>query len=160
MSVNHLDSGLLHIRRIVRVGLKGRTHQAPEPVPVMLRIGRGVNTHKPTTGLYTALEGQLLLIIKDIAPGVHKHHRCHFLQLFISKHTGVFRRHRGQAPLLHQLCQRLDARWNRIVSPAGTLDRKSTRLNSSHVASSYAVFGLTTKKRAAETTHAEPDTDD
>src|SRR5690625_2779060 len=51
MSVNRVDSGLLHIRRIVRVGLKGRTHQAPEPVPVMLRIGRGVNTHKPTTGL-------------------------------------------------------------------------------------------------------------
>src|SRR5439155_7333263 len=33
-----------------------------------------------------------------------------------------------------------------VVTPAGNLDRKSTRLNSSHVATSYAVFCLKKKQ--------------
>src|SRR5690625_6292120 len=42
------------------------------------------------------------------------------------------------------------ARWSRLRSDRvrGTGDRKSTRLNSSHVAISYAVFCLKKKKRA------------
>src|SRR5579885_3794922 len=37
------------------------------------------------------------------------------------------------------------------LSPAGTADRKSTRLNSSHVSISYAVFCLKKKKKKIQT---------
>src|SRR2546430_5981317 len=36
---------------------------------------------------------------------------------------------------------------NAVASPAGTADRKSTRLNSSHSQNSYAVFFLKKKKK-------------
>src|SRR5947208_7322630 len=39
--------------------------------------------------------------------------------------------------------------WHRIVGPVG-LDRKSTRLNSSHQIISYAVFCLKKKKKKVE----------
>src|SRR5437660_4943644 len=41
------------------------------------------------------------------------------------------------------------------ASMPASLDRKSTRLNSSHVANSYAVFCLK-KKRGSRTTHSLP----
>src|SRR5690625_5668359 len=40
-----------------------------------------------------------------------------------------------------------ELRWRIIKGVAGILDRKSTRLNSSHVAISYAVFCLKKKRR-------------
>src|SRR6266508_6253524 len=44
-----------------------------------------------------------------------------------------------------------------VVKPAreGSSDRKSTRLNSSHVAISYAVFCLKKKKKNSEASHRE-----
>src|SRR5215510_4027949 len=59
-------------------------------------------------------------------------------------YTTLFRsrvRARGHDPL-HERCR---------VSPARSRDRKSTRLNSSHVAISYAVFCLKKKKHYAPT---------
>src|SRR5437660_12802528 len=40
-------------------------------------------------------------------------------------------------------------RWNTLATVRERVDRKSTRLNSSHVAISYAVFCLKKKKRTA-----------
>src|SRR5262245_64121291 len=41
----------------------------------------------------------------------------------------------------------LTSRWRRIAAPASRTDRKSTRLNSSHLGISYAVFCLKKKKK-------------
>src|SRR5579864_9743925 len=38
------------------------------------------------------------------------------------------------------------AEWHGSANPAGSIDRKSTRLNSSHMSISYAVFCLKKKK--------------
>src|SRR5690349_23824417 len=46
----------------------------------------------------------------------------------------------------HGLAPRSDLLWNRRIGP-GEPDRKSTRLNSSHVEISYAVFCLKKKKQ-------------
>src|SRR3989442_4876919 len=43
--------------------------------------------------------------------------------------------------------------------PSATRDRKSTRLNSSHVRISYAVFCLKKKKKAVRADHAEHDSE-
>src|SRR5438874_5232853 len=42
---------------------------------------------------------------------------------------------------------------DRFARPPGIVDRKSTRLNSSHVESSYAVFCLKKKNKTAYITH-------
>src|SRR5947209_11089697 len=42
---------------------------------------------------------------------------------------------------------RFGAGWPKIIGPDGVLDRKSTRLNSSHANISYAVFCLKKKKQ-------------
>src|SRR5437773_4057356 len=61
---------------------------------------------------------------------------------------------------LFEIANDLDmrARWNVSLgeSDAGTLpaDRKSTRLNSSHITISYAVFCLKKKKKARGGTHS------
>src|SRR5437870_10843275 len=47
-----------------------------------------------------------------------------------------------------------------LVRPAGGLDRKSTRLNSSHVAISYAVFCLKKKKKKPHNKQQEQQIDD
>src|SRR5690625_6689466 len=44
---------------------------------------------------------------------------------------------------------------NVAETEAGNVDRKSTRLNSSHVASSYAVFCLKKKRTAAIRPHSD-----
>src|SRR5439155_21509204 len=46
--------------------------------------------------------------------------------------------------------RRLAANWDSICVPAAGQDRKSTRLNSSHVAISYAVFCLKKKKKTLD----------
>src|SRR5256885_12847334 len=45
----------------------------------------------------------------------------------------------------------LAATMTAIVLPTGTTDRKSTRLNSSHLVISYAVFCLKKKKKTEDT---------
>src|SRR5439155_25479808 len=60
---------------------------------------------------------------------------------------------RGSEQRVHVSWQQLSSRTSRGhkkgPSPAPPLDRKSTRLNSSHVAISYAVFCLKKKTRTA-----------
>src|SRR5258705_2712267 len=43
--------------------------------------------------------------------------------------------------------ERIAAAWDALVAPKTSIDRKSTRLNSSHLGISYAVFCLKKKKR-------------
>src|SRR5277367_6993340 len=53
------------------------------------------------------------------------------------------------------LHHQLPRRWRRDEQ-AGALDRKSTRLNSSHITSSYAVFCLKKKKKThSKSTHKQ-----
>src|SRR5438132_1923325 len=54
---------------------------------------------------------------------------------------------RRQATIAHTaIGSRPDCLWIPTTVPAGTTDRKSTRLNSSHTVISYAVFCLKKKK--------------
>src|SRR5207249_5539756 len=60
----------------------------------------------------------------------------------LARRAGSFRAlRRGRYVLRHRPGRR------RVVGPGHGLDRKSTRLNSSHVSISYAVFCLKKKKR-------------
>src|SRR3970282_2708066 len=51
---------------------------------------------------------------------------------------------------------RLPSRWERIIQVSRRRDRKSTRLNSSHITISYAVFCLK-KKKNMMTVHRQQD---
>src|SRR5690625_6132253 len=53
--------------------------------------------------------------------------------------------------------QRTRAAGGRVIAVGTTVDRKSTRLNSSHVAISYAVFCLTKKKMTEKEGDPRPD---
>src|SRR5256885_10238430 len=53
----------------------------------------------------------------------------------------------------HGLAERLEALARRAVYDAQRIDRKSTRLNSSHLVISYAVFCLKKKKTYERRTH-------
>src|SRR5258708_11737016 len=62
-------------------------------------------------------------------------------------YTTLFRSHLGAALFDRRLAVRVDDRVrNRLVLDDAPVDRKSTRLNSSHQIISYAVFCLKKKK--------------
>src|SRR5256885_4340953 len=79
-------------------------------------------------------------------------------------YTTLFRSHRAQRPFLSQLeVSGIEEQLHRKVLPVnvdptpeigeacGQEDRKSTRLNSSHLVISYAVFCLKKKKKTSNT---------
>src|SRR6266702_2709216 len=67
-------------------------------------------------------------------------------------YTTLFRSRRGRAPSLAS-CSQPSAPDS--LPPAAERDRKSTRLNSSHVATSYAVFRLKKKNGETERLHQD-----
>src|SRR5207248_9009064 len=84
-----------------------------------------------TTDIYTLSLHDALPILIPIMRDAHHEHR-----------------HRGRRRLGHRdgSGERLGSRDRRSADPGSQADRKSTRLNSSHRTSSYAVFCLKKKK--------------
>src|SRR5256885_7339308 len=75
--------------------------------------------------------------------------QTHFGRTRMALQAFAMRQHRGDAAQgLGALLADLDE--------AGSLDRKSTRLNSSHLVISYAVFCLKKKKRSSTTSSTFP----
>src|SRR3989442_6126988 len=67
-------------------------------------------------------------------------------------YTTLFRSHQREQPVMH-VAGRVPSAGERAVRRMGLGDRKSTRLNSSHVRISYAVFCL--KKKSIQERRAE-----
>src|SRR5947209_16358824 len=66
----------------------------------------------------------------------------------------IHRRRGDETLVFKHLQRRIDRAGARRIEPAGTtLDRKSTRLNSSHANISYAVFCLKKKKKQIRIIH-------
>src|SRR2546422_2072763 len=73
-------------------------------------------------------------------------------------YTTLFRSLSDQGPYLHRGCRRSSGAYLQTATgerwlPSFYLDRKSTRLNSSHGYISYAVFCLKKKKTSLPLTH-------
>src|SRR2546427_12723998 len=62
-------------------------------------------------------------------------------------YTTLFRSLQGAEPFGAPLCERIERLQVHVMPALDALDRKSTRLNSSHSQISYAVFCLKKKKK-------------
>src|SRR3712207_8088531 len=93
-----------------------------------------------TTEIYT-------LSLHDALPILHRDELLHLLAEVAPLHVrGLAVDDRGQRVDLVAVDQQIEAHEVRLAVPLGLVDRKSTRLNSSHANISYAVFCLKKNK--------------
>src|SRR5439155_19592524 len=105
--------------------------------------------------LYT-YRSLLILLQQTISPTYHIHYLLHFFFLMIRRpprstlfpYTTLFRSRAAVSMARQESCNTAATRHNARLPTRWPWrsDRKSTRLNSSHVAISYAVFCLKKKK--------------
>src|SRR5699024_11962338 len=108
---------------------------------LLCSITHTATTHRSTPSLHDALpisRGQLVAVVP--VELTDRDHRAGLtvrdLQRSVAHLTGLLPEDRAQQPLLR----------GQLGLPLRGEDRKSTRLNSSHVSISYAVFCLKTKR--------------
>ena len=80
-SISHVDLSLLNSRMAVEIS----PHQVAVPSPVVLGIGRRVDTHKTTATANVAFEGPLLVRSQYIAGRIEKNHRPVRCQSLVGK---------------------------------------------------------------------------
>src|SRR6478752_6860628 len=100
---------------------KIRAHQRSVPSPVVFGVGRRVDADEAAAPANEALEGRLLVVIEHVARRAQKDDCSIACQTSIAESARIFGRVDLPTALTRQLGQRLDARWNRIVTVLGGL---------------------------------------